>query len=108
MKKFLFFTLSAFLIGLTACNSSGQNNTNKMQTTEFIPDARVEVVIKQLQDSLGESHAFRVERGVRQVAGLWREQDGTADDFTGFCKSSSLAIRRNSLNYSIPWSATSR
>lgn len=88
MKKFLYFTLSVFLIGLTACSSSGQNNKNRMQTTDFIPDAQVEAVIKQLKDSLGESHAFRIERGVRQVAGLWRESDGTADDFTGFCKSS--------------------
>ncbi|SFL27580.1 hypothetical protein [Proteiniphilum acetatigenes] len=91
MKKFLFFTLSVFLIGLTACNNSGQNNKNKMQTTDFIPDAQVEAVIKQLTDSLGESHAFRIERGVRQVAGLWREQDGTADDFTGFCKGSFIS-----------------
>jgi hypothetical protein len=91
MKKYLSFTLFAFLIGLTACNISGQNNTNKMQTTDFIPDARLEAVIKQLKDSLGEVHAFRIERGIRQVGALWREQDGTADDFAGFCKSSFMS-----------------
>jgi len=91
MKKYLFFTLSVFLIGFAACNNSAQNNTNKMQTTHFIPDTRVEAVIKQMKDSLGEAHAFRIERGIRQVASLWREQDGTADDFAGFCKSSFLS-----------------
>lgn len=91
MKKFLFFTLSVFLMGLVACNNSGQNNKNRMQTTDFIPDVQVEAVLRQLKDSLGESHAFRIERGVRQVAGLWREQDGTANDFTGFCMSSFIS-----------------
>lgn len=88
MKKFLSFTLSAFLFGLVACNSSVQNNKNRMQTVDFIPEAKVEAVIKHLKDSLGESHSFRIERGVRQVAGQWSEKDGTADDFAGFCKNS--------------------
>lgn len=59
-----------------------------MQTTDFIPDARVEAVIKQLKDSLGEPHAFRIERGVQQVADLWRDQDGTPDNFSVFCSTS--------------------
>lgn len=88
MKKSLFFTLFAFLIGLMACNNPGQNNKNRMQTTDFIPDARVEAVIKQLKDSLGEPHAFRIERGVQQVADLWRDQDGTPDNFSVFCSTS--------------------
>lgn len=91
MKKFLSFTFSTFLIGLVACNSSVQNNKNRMQTTDFIPQAKVEAVIKQLKDSLGDSHAFRIERGVRQVAGQWGEQDGTVDDFAGFCKNSFIS-----------------
>ncbi len=91
MKNILFFALSAFLIGIVACNSSGENNTNKMQTADFIPDVRVEAVIRQLKDSLGDSHAFRIERGVRQVAVQWGEQDGTVDDFAGFCKNSFIS-----------------
>lgn len=91
MKKFLSFTFSTFLIGLVACNSSVQDNKNRMQTTDFIPQAKVETVIRQLKDSLGDSHAFRIERGVRQVAGQWGEQDGTVDDFAGFCKNSFIS-----------------
>ncbi len=62
-----------------------------MQDMNFIPDARVEAVIRQLNDSLGNIHSFRVERGVRQAAGLWCEADGTADDFTRFCLDSFVA-----------------
>lgn len=57
----------------------------------FIPDARVEAIISQLNDSLGDAHSFRVERGVRQAARLWREADGTADDFSRFCLDSFVA-----------------
>lgn len=62
-----------------------------MQTVNFIPDASTENVIAHLKDSLGEDHAFRMERGVRQVAALWREQDGSADDFAQFCLTSFVA-----------------
>ncbi len=62
-----------------------------MQTAAFIPDRRVNEVIAQLKDSLGEDHAFRIERGVKQVTALWQEQDGTADDFTQFCNASFVA-----------------
>lgn len=88
MKKYLIFTLSVFLFGSLACCQSGQNNKNRMQTTDFIPDARTEAIIKQLKETFGGSHSFRIERGVRQAAALWRAQDGTADDFADFCTKS--------------------
>ncbi|RNC64884.1 hypothetical protein [Proteiniphilum sp. X52] len=91
MKKCLSFTFFIFLVGLVACDSSFQNNKNRMQTTDFIPQAKVEAVINHLKDSLGESHAFRIERGVRQVAGQWGGQDGTVDDFAEFCKNSFMS-----------------
>ena len=33
----------------------------------------------------GEDQRMQVEKGVRQVASLWREEDGTAGDFETFC-----------------------
>ncbi|MDZ7370660.1 MAG: hypothetical protein ONB12_05780, partial [candidate division KSB1 bacterium] len=33
----------------------------------------------------GEAHRFRIERGVRQCAALWRETDGDAEQFQTFC-----------------------
>lgn len=87
MKKILSLTLSAILIGLAACTTP----KTEMKTADFIPDARASQVINQLKDSLGAEAAFRIERGVRQVAGLWRESDGSADDFAQFCKTSFVA-----------------
>jgi hypothetical protein len=62
-----------------------------MQTAAFIPEKRTTEVIAQLTDSLGEASAFRIERGVKQVAALWRETDGTEDAFAEFCRSSFVA-----------------
>ncbi len=81
MKNLLSVMLLSFLVGMTACRQSGQNNTKQMQATDFITEAQANAVIGQLK-------VFRIERGVRQVAGLWREEDGTADDFSRFCRES--------------------
>jgi hypothetical protein len=47
--------------------------------------------IKALKGKYGESAAFRIERGVRQAASLWRETDGTSGEFTEFCTSHFIA-----------------
>lgn len=56
-----------------------------MKKMVIIPEETVEEVIGKLADSLGSTSAFRIERGVRQVASLWREEDGTTADFSRFC-----------------------
>ena len=90
MKISQIISLSIFLIGVMACTTNQKSSSN-MQTVYFIPDATTENVIAHLKDSLGEDHAFRMERGVRQVAALWREQDGSAEDFAQFCFTSFVA-----------------
>lgn len=75
---------------LTACTNNQEKSQN-MQTAQFISGAQTEEVIAQLRDSLGEASAFRIGRGVQQVAALWREQDGNAEAFAQFCKSSFVA-----------------
>lgn len=91
MKKFLSITLFSILLGLLACGRSDQHKETGMQSTYFIPDTRVEAVIKQLADSLGEAHAFRIDRGVRQVAHIWIDKDGSEDEFSAFCRQSFLS-----------------
>jgi len=39
----------------------------------------------------GETARFRVERGVQQAAGLWRETDGTTQEFETFCLDNFIA-----------------
>lgn len=85
MKKNLFLALSALIIALAACNPT-KKETNMQENNLFITQSQTTEVIKQLKDSLGESAAFRVERGVKQVANLWRESDGSTEEFAEFCK----------------------
>lgn len=88
MKNILFISFSVLLIGMVACNGMKQNDTQMNQLDVFVTDSRVESVITSLRDSLGESDILRIERGVGQVASLWREVDGTVDDFERFCRTS--------------------
>jgi len=78
------------LAGLAACSTHPKEKT-AMQTASFIPEKHITEVIAQLKDSLGEASSFRIERGVQQVAALWRETDGTEDAFAQFCQSSFVA-----------------
>ena len=87
MKKLLLIALSAVFLGLMACNSEKGDMDNKV----FISDTGTESVIAELKGSFGETESFRIERGVQQVADLWRESDGSEDDFAEFCKSSFIA-----------------
>ncbi|MDZ7742452.1 MAG: hypothetical protein U5Q03_12060 [Bacteroidota bacterium] len=47
----------------------------------------IEKTIAALQNEFGEGFEFRIEKGVKQTAALWREKDGTAEDFQNFCLS---------------------
>jgi hypothetical protein len=88
MRKIVFLTLSALLIGLAACTTKNNNVASN------IPETQITSVINQLKESNPSANAtltLRIERGVRQVANLWRESDGTAADFTEFCKTSFIA-----------------
>jgi len=82
MKQLIKMALIALALGAMACNNP--TKTEQVKTADFIPSTRVEALVHQLTDSLGEAHAFRVERGVKQVAGLWRETDGSEEDFVRF------------------------
>jgi len=88
MRKILSITI--ILAGLVACSTNPKEKAD-MQTVDFIPENRIAEVIAQMEDSLGEASLFRIERGVQQVAALWRETDGTEDAFAQFCRSSFVA-----------------
>ncbi|MDR0332683.1 MAG: hypothetical protein LBI15_04390 [Dysgonamonadaceae bacterium] len=89
MKKILPIILSALLIGLAACTTEKRNNV-----ASNIPETQITSVINQLKENNPSANAaltLRIERGVRQVANLWRESDGTAAEFAEFCKTSFVA-----------------
>ena len=87
MKQYAFIAIAMVVTLLAACTNNQKMNQD-MNPAAFITASQGEEVIAQLKDSLGEASAFRIERGVEQVAALWREQDGNAEAFAQFCKRS--------------------
>lgn len=78
MKKYscLFLVLIlAALMPLTA-----------QEPAKFIDSDALQKVKVELLRKFGAADKFRVERGVDQVAGLWRAEDGSSKEFTAFCQ----------------------
>lgn len=88
-RKLVFILM--FFIALASCKMNTSTKNSSVANERFISDNQVSEVTKQLKDSLGEASAFRLERGVRQAADLWRETDGTAEEFSTFCKTNFVA-----------------
>jgi len=76
----LCFSLSLFAV------TTGSTTSNSMKKNIYIDAIIADNLAKSIIAEVGESSRFRVERGVAQVAGLWRKEDGTPDDFKAFCK----------------------
>ena len=78
MKKYscLFLVLIlAALMPLTA-----------QEPAKFIDSNTLQKVKAELLQEFGAADKFRIERGVGQVAGLWRAEDGSSKEFTAFCQ----------------------
>ena len=88
MRAITLLGLVAFF-GFISCTH--QTNHPSMQTETILSDAQVAELIAQMKDSLGNESVFRIERGVKQVAALWRASDGSASDFSTFCKTHFVA-----------------
>lgn len=84
MRNIIIIMAMATLIAVSGCNENQEAVTGG-PVKAFIEQTAVEKVIQTLNDSLGEAPKFRIERGVQQVANLWRESDGTVKDFEDFC-----------------------
>lgn len=56
-----------------------------------IDKATMEKVTAALTGKYGDKAKFRIDRGVQQAANLWRESDGTAQDFETFCLENFIA-----------------
>lgn len=82
MKKFILLVVMAVIFG--NCTTE-----NKKQVAEpvhmMIGEPVIAQTMKALTEKHGEAFAFRIDRGVRQAASLWRETDGNAADFEKFC-----------------------
>ena len=75
--------VSVSVIAISGCNENSK--TSEMKDEIFITQQSVDNVIDALSKTTSDDQLFRIERGAQQVAGLWRHQDGTAQDYEAFC-----------------------
>ena len=90
MKPRIAWTMIMVMALLTACGAPENKEGTIMEGSSIAEQA-----ITAARDSLlarhGEALHDRIDRGVRQVAALWREEDGTAADFQEFCLTQFIA-----------------
>lgn len=91
MKPLFLLFISVLVTVFVSCNTTPSNKTTDMQKKNFISPANANNVISLMKDSLGKDAEFRIERGVKQVANLWSEGDGTEEEFAQFCKTNFAA-----------------
>jgi hypothetical protein len=78
MKKYSCFFLLMALVAFATLTAQ--------EPAKFIDSAALQKVKAELLQKFGEAEKFRIDRGVEQVAGLWRAADGSGDDFAAFCR----------------------
>jgi len=81
MRKAIILLLMPIL--MAGCG--GQNMKTQVNEVSPIDGATVKKVTDDLINKHGAEHQFRIERGVQQVAQLWRNSDGTTEEFANFC-----------------------
>ena len=79
MKKILAFLLPALF--LVACNQAPKQ---KQDESSPIAEQTIQSLVSQLKEQHGDDLSFRIERGVTQAASLWRNSDGSVEDFEAF------------------------
>ena len=87
MKKTLIPVL--LLLFIVSCGGKQMKNNNAGLSP--VTSDVVHQLTKDLVEKHGQQMQFRIERGVKQVAGLWRDSDGTTEDFASFCKENFIA-----------------
>ncbi|MCL2039162.1 MAG: hypothetical protein FWG85_01890 [Bacteroidetes bacterium] len=100
MKKYLLLVilLVAAIMIAAGCNQKDKTTMNEnYKNVGGVSQANIDSAIDELVNKYGNEHRARIEKGVKQIAALWRTQpidasdnsvDGTSNDFIEFCKNS--------------------
>lgn len=86
MKKYLILMLFV----MSAC-SSPQKNKTRESVTAFISDAIIAATIDEVKSQYPGVNQSLLEKGIKHTASLWREEDGTPDEFKEFVKENYIA-----------------
>jgi hypothetical protein len=109
MKKSTIIGILLIALIFAACNQKTAEKTNN--DMGVIPEATVKSVIDQLTEKHGEGRHDLIQRGVNQVAALWKTEDGTAEEFEAFCLENyqgddaerKMLFEKLSTNYEVLW-----
>jgi outer membrane murein-binding lipoprotein Lpp len=82
------FLLAGMLLAVIA---GCQPNQKQDELSGLVQQTTVDKLIEQLTQQYGDEQAFRIERGVKAVANLWRSSDGSLADFEEFCQKQFIA-----------------
>lgn len=88
MKKKLFGVL--LFIAAIAISCTTQEKKEEI-TMSSIQQAGIDQVVNQLKEKFPEAEAFRIEKGAKQVAMFWNEQDGSEEEYLQFCLNNFVA-----------------
>ncbi|HTX87770.1 MAG TPA: hypothetical protein VMC08_02185 [Bacteroidales bacterium] len=84
MRKILIFWLVPAICLLSQCRQPESAGTKS--PVQFIKTAGVDSLITKMSVGLGDASKARLEKGIRQIAALWQEKDGSRKDFEAFCQ----------------------
>src|SRR5690554_4873569 len=86
MKKIVFTLFIFTTIMAISCKNDNKPSQNEENNIEFkILDENIDEAIQKIKEKNTDKEKFRIEKGVRQVAALWQQNDGDATEFINFC-----------------------
>ncbi|MCL2038974.1 MAG: hypothetical protein FWG85_00925 [Bacteroidetes bacterium] len=94
MKKYLLLAILLVFVSVTNCDKQKDSTMTNKTTASNIAQEKIDSAINELVSKYGEQYRTRIEKGIKQIAGLWRTKpidatdnsvDGTEDDFVQFC-----------------------
>ena len=84
-----FIIILACIIMTTACQPIEKKQTTP--TPSGITEATIDEAIKAIGDQIEGTKSGMIEKGVKHAASLWRDADGTPEDFVKFCSENYIA-----------------
>ncbi|MDP3644941.1 MAG: hypothetical protein Q8S54_17375 [Bacteroidota bacterium] len=84
-----FILILACVVMISACHSTFQKQS--APTPSGISDATIAGAIKSIHDQNPGGNAATIEKGIQHAASLWRDADGSPEDFVKFCSENCMA-----------------
>lgn len=111
MKYLFSISVFAFVIFFSACTNCGVSKNEKNMNVASINEAFITQTIDSIKAKYPEADLNLLEKGVHQVALLWHEEDGQAEDFLTFCidnyrtdqEAKTLLFHKLERNFEVLW-----